>query len=101
MTIVDFLKRLYDLPKDAKVVLNSGNFSEIEMKLFLVSNAPTAEKVFKTCIENINLFANNTRGRVCVDDFIVKDFIFHDDHFKRRRFYEITIEQDENRRTKN
>lgn len=92
MTVIDFLKRLYDLPKDAKVVLNSGNFSEIEMKLFLVSNAPTAEKVFKTCLDNIDLLSSGLNRTISIDGHIVKDIVFHNDHFKCNRFYEITFE---------
>ena len=90
MTIKDFILRLYELDKDVKIVSNCGDFSEVEIRLFMLDKAKTVEQTFKSYFYLCELY--DWLGTMKIYDKEVRDIIFHDAHLKKDRFYEVVFE---------
>ena len=96
MTPNEFILRLYECDKHTKIVLNNGGFEEIEMKLFMLKDAITVERLFVGFVKHQWLYVMD--GRVVMKGGPVKDIIYHHDHYKENRFYEIVTENEDTKK---
>lgn len=81
MKVKDLILHLVDMcDLEAKVYVNNKGYSEVEIRLFLLNDAPTVREYIERLLD-ISLYAT------VLQDYSIT---YHYHHFKRYRFYEIT-----------
>lgn len=94
MTTYDFLLQLLDLDQDTKIIPNtsSDNYSEAEMRLFLLVDSTTVRDYIKYALEQINKGNLSMHSEPALFNHRIKSIVFHDNRLRKNRFYEITTE---------
>lgn len=98
MTTYDFLLQLLDLDQDTKIVANNEACTEMELRLFrLPYYSLTVKQLVRQILQQlkdqeialvnpVNIKTQFTPSKP------IKSIVFHNDHFRKNRFYEITTE---------
>lgn len=81
MNLNEYLLKLFDLEKDAKVVFNTNDYTEVEMRLFCLENALTVRDIFRTIVESLNFFKS-------INPVFSWEVVYHKSHYKKFRYYE-------------